>query len=155
MAPDHEDVVGPEEIEEHDNIKAMRELLEKYNEVRDQLTTFFELSPDLMTITDDNGNFVWVSHSWLTVLGWNPRDLEGKPFVDFVHPDDREHTIPVKDKEGLPNVWDSFRNRYRTPEGQYVRLTWQTRVDGDKGLVYAVARPTVYETGANPPPEDK
>jgi len=35
------------------------------------------------------------------VLGWSPEDLEGKDFIDFVHPDDVERTIAANVAE-----WD-------------------------------------------------
>lgn len=45
---------------------------------------------DVLFTLDDNGTFTYVSPVIETVSGFTPGDILGKPFSDFVHPDDVE-----------------------------------------------------------------
>src|SRR5690242_17779822 len=59
-------------------------------EVLDQ---FFNHSLDMLCIADFAGYFKRVNPAWERTLGFTADDLCRRPFLDFVHPDDREATI--------------------------------------------------------------
>jgi diguanylate cyclase (GGDEF)-like protein/PAS domain S-box-containing protein len=52
-----------------------------------------ENAGDLITSIDAGGIRTYVSPSCRTLLGYEPEELIGKPAVDIVHPDDREHIV--------------------------------------------------------------
>jgi serine/threonine-protein kinase len=101
---------------------------------------FFELSLDLFCIADLNGFFRRINGNFSRVLGTSEAELLHQPFINFVHPDDRESTIAQVSllAEGKPVV--RFRNRYRRADGDYVRLEWTSKTVHEHGLIYAVAR---------------
>jgi serine/threonine-protein kinase len=104
------------------------------------LVRFFELSPDLFCIAGLDGYFRRVNPNFTRVLGYPPEELISRPFVDFVHPDDRAGTIAETEKlaRGLPCVY--FRNRYRDVTGGYRWFEWTAQSVPDEGVVFAVAR---------------
>jgi PAS domain S-box-containing protein len=102
------------------------------------LATFFDVSLDLLCIRDRAFRFVRVNPAWETALGWRSAELEGRPMLDFVHPDDAEATLQrmqgiISDQPVL-----GFVNRYRRKDGGYRHLEWRARHVDD--LVFGVAR---------------
>ena len=104
-------------------------------------STFFDVSLDMLCIRDLEGRVVKVSRSWETTLGWSPEELEGKPLLRLLHPDDGPCTqVTVDQVEDLSSggFVSGFVNRYRHKDGSYRQLEWQARRYGNK--IYAVAR---------------
>jgi len=54
---------------------------------------FFEDSIDLLCHLDFNGHFKRLNPAWECTLGFTREELMSRPFIDFVHPDDRERTL--------------------------------------------------------------
>ena len=61
-------------------------------EKTDELDRYFNNALDLLCIADTNGYLRRVSKQWESTLGYSARELEGKRFLDYVHPDDRQWT---------------------------------------------------------------
>ena len=55
--------------------------------------TFFNLTPDLLSVGDLEGKFIKLSAEWEKTLGYKISEMEGKKFIDFVHPDDKQKTL--------------------------------------------------------------
>jgi len=55
--------------------------------------SFFTLSLDMLCIASMDGYFLRVNPAFEQVLGHPAEELVRRPFVDFVHPDDRADTI--------------------------------------------------------------
>ena len=53
------------------------------------LRHFLDLTRDLLAVSTPNGTFESVNEQFTDLLGFSAHDLVGRPFVDFVHPDDR------------------------------------------------------------------
>ena len=54
---------------------------------------FFDLSIDLLCFLDFNGYFKRLNPAWEAALGFTREELMSKPFIEFVHPDDRARTL--------------------------------------------------------------
>ena len=113
-----------------------------------QLDRFFTLSLDMLCIADTHGFFTRVSPSFTHTLGHTADELLTKPFLDFVHPDDRAATLAEMDKlrQGVPTI--RFENRYRCKDGSYRWLAWKTQPDKDEGVLYASARDVTHRKQA-------
>jgi len=100
-----------------------------------------ELSLDLICTATFDGYFTKLNPAWTQVLGHELDHLKSRPFMDFVHPDDREPTQAevVRQTEAGQDVM-SFQNRYRCADGSYRWLEWTSRPDHDAQLLFAVAR---------------
>ena len=81
-----------------------------------------------------------LNSSWERTLGWSTADLLSRPYLDFVHPDDRDATQAEAGKlrAGFHSV--HFRNRYRCRDGSYRWLAWTATPALADGTIYAAAR---------------
>ena len=105
------------------------------------LSTFFDVSLDLLIIRDLDGRVVRVSPSWHMALGYTPEEMQGVHLLTLVHPDDLPGTLgSVKEVENRrPNdPVIGHINRYRHKDGSYRTLEWRARRFGEH--IYAVAR---------------
>ena len=108
-----------------------------------QVDRFFTVSLELLCIADANGHFRRVNPAWTRVLGWSAGELIGRPFLEFVHPDDRAATTAEAAHLGQGGVTVGFENRYLAKNGEWRRLRWTVALDGDTLL--AVARDVTDE----------
>ncbi len=101
---------------------------------------FFTLSLDLLCIADFEGKFKRVNPAWAITLGYTIEELQDQPFLNFVHPDDREQTATEASKisSGVETI--AFENRYRCKDGSYKWLSWKSRPLVEEKIMYAVAR---------------
>lgn len=100
---------------------------------------FFDLSPDLLVIADNNGRFLQVNDAWQTTLGWTPEELLAETFLSFVHPDDIDATLHQIERQKQGEKVQHFSNRYRNKDGSYRWLEWTASRETD-GRIYAIAR---------------
>ena len=97
------------------------------------------MSGDLLCIADTDGYFKRVNRAFERTLGWTRDELLGRPYLEFVHPDDREATVGEGRQlaSGVPSR--AFENRYRCVDGDYKRLLWTAVPESGSSLIYAVA----------------
>jgi PAS domain S-box-containing protein len=116
-----------------------RELISA-NKEREEFYNFYKLSPDIMLITDASGIFRSVNPSTTRLLGYSEEELTSKPFIDFVHPDDKQITLKEFEKgikEGYSSI--NFENHYLCKNNEYLLLSWRVHYNGKDGVVYATA----------------
>ena len=106
----------------------------------EELDRFFTLSRDLLCIANFDGYFLRLNPAWERTLGTPREELLSKPWLDFVHPDDREATIGAKSTIVNDTELTVFENRYRCADGTYKWLQWNAVAYRDLGLIHAVAR---------------
>lgn len=76
---------------------------------------------DMLTRIDAEGLYVYVSPSHKTQSGWEPCDLLGKNFIEFVHPDDAENVLETISKHLEKNeLIDSMQFRFKRADGEYM-----------------------------------
>ena len=122
------------------DITALRREEAERRRAEEQVERFFTLSLDLLCIANAEGRFVRLNPSWTAVLGWSLEELLARPFVEFVHPDDRERTLRVAARlaEGATSV--DFENRYACRDGSWRVLSWAGAGVPATGLLMCVAR---------------
>lgn len=117
------------------------ELTAKLTNTEQHLTAFFDLAVDMFSIADaETGKLVMVNQRWELCSGWTAEELTSKPFIEFVHPDDREKTklhFAEMISEGVESA--DFQNRYAKKEGGWLLLSWRSTQPID-GKIYSVAR---------------
>jgi PAS domain S-box-containing protein len=101
---------------------------------------FFSLTRDMLCIAGFDGYFKRVNPAWEKAIGYTTREMVSKPFVEFVHPDDREKTIAESARLARGGEVVSFENRYQCKDGSYRWLLWSARSLVEEQLIYASAR---------------
>lgn len=102
---------------------------------------FFNLLADVFCIADFDGHFRLINPATEKILGYTTQELMQKPFLDFVHPDDKEKTIEEFRKQLKENkVTTNFINRYVCKDGSVKWLEWTTHPIIDQGIIFAVGR---------------
>ncbi|SPP99646.1 putative Histidine kinase [Candidatus Sulfobium mesophilum] len=88
-----------------------------------------ELTTDIIYISDENGNRSFMNEAAIEVLGYQKEEVIGKPFINLVHPDDRERTLQkwLEIKEKGIDVFN-FENRYITKKGKAIDLLHNVKV---------------------------
>lgn len=102
---------------------------------------FFNVSLLLLCIAGTDGFFRRLNPTWQRTLGYSLDELYSKPFMEFVHPEDREATNVEIEKlsQGVDTVY--FENRYRCKDGSYRWLAWACPAAAPgSDLLYAAAR---------------
>jgi PAS domain S-box-containing protein len=110
------------------------------SETKDLLESFFDMSIDLLSVSTSNGVFLKINPAWEKTLGWTLKELQSKPFIEFVHPKDRLKTMEEFRKILEANHTYYFRNRYLCKDGTYRVLCWTARLSEDKKHVFGIAR---------------
>jgi PAS domain S-box-containing protein len=105
-----------------------------------QVDDIFDLSLDLLCVAGLDGYLKRVNPAFEHTLGYDSAELLSRPFLEFVHPDDRERTAnmiaTMRERRHVAN----FENRYIRADGAVRWLQWNTRTMPEKGLMYAAAR---------------
>ena len=107
---------------------------------QEELSRFFALSLDMLCVAGLDGYFKRVNPAWQNVLGYTEAELLSRPYMDFVHPDDREATRVEAKKlaDGMPVMY--FENRYFHKDGTVRWLLWASTSLQDQQMIYAAAR---------------
>jgi PAS domain S-box-containing protein len=104
-----------------------------------ELDQFFTLALDLLCIADTDGYFRRLNPAWEMILGWRINELEGKKFLDLVHPDDLTTTLKAMEDLRTGKKIVNFINRFQGKDGVYRWIEWRSFPYGEK-LMYAAAR---------------
>jgi PAS domain S-box-containing protein len=104
-----------------------------------ELYRLFNLSMQMLCIAGSDGYFKRVNPAFEKTLGYRPNEMLNRPFLDFVHPEDREATVRQMKAlaKGQPTL--QFENRYRCSDGSYRWLSWTSSPQSKAGVLYATA----------------
>ena len=106
---------------------------------------FFDLSVDMLCLAGTDGYFKTLNQAWSETLGYEDGELLQRPFVEFVHPADRQATIDAAERLAGGQKLIRFRNRYRCKDGTYKWLAWTAAPALSDGTIYAAARDVTDE----------
>jgi PAS domain S-box-containing protein len=106
----------------------------------EELNRIFALSPDLLCVAGLDGYFKRVNPAFEDTLGYASRELLAKPFIEFVHPEDRAATSEEVVRLSTDTSISYFENRVLRKDDSYVWLAWKAVPVVEEGLIYAAAR---------------
>jgi PAS domain S-box-containing protein len=141
----------------NDHAKTREQLLAELERVRSRLAAydradeavavdghpiepFFELSLDLCAIAGYDGYYKRVNSAFERVLGYSEEESLSRPFMEFIHPEDRHQATEEMQKllAGDPVV--HFQDRNICKDGSYRWLEWTVAPLPDRQLVYGIGR---------------
>jgi PAS domain S-box-containing protein len=105
-----------------------------------ELKHTIEVVPGIIARANVHSGYVTHCNPALTsILGFSSEEFMSRPFVEFVHPDDRQKTIDevAGQLKGIPVA--TFENRYLCKDGSYKWLEWRATAADENGVVYCTA----------------
>jgi PAS domain S-box-containing protein len=101
---------------------------------------FFALSLDMLCTLGFDGYYRNLNPAWEKTIGYTLAEIQATPFIEFVHPDDRQATLAVIDQlaTGAPMI--GFENRYRCKDGSYRFFLWNATQVVEDQIIYGAAR---------------
>lgn len=121
-------------------IKQLKTLSEKLTQTEHDLSMFFNLSLDLLLVTNKLGEFVRVSPSCLNILGYTQDELVGTTWIRLLHPDDFDATMAQFEKMKNGGSVSNFTNRFIRKDGSTCYLSWRASRLVDEEYGYAIGR---------------
>jgi PAS domain S-box-containing protein len=126
MAEDLKDML----VRVQDRQEQLNELSQYLHELESHLALVFAFSPDLILLSDDDGKILRVNYSVEQILGYHPSEIIGQNVWDFVHPDDAEKTLQVRELLKANKFFTvggkkTFTNHWRKKNGDWARLVWR------------------------------
>jgi PAS domain S-box-containing protein len=109
----------------------------KYQQTPASAGRLFALSHDLMGALDLDGRLVWANPAWEVVLGRDPSDLVGTPYLELLHPDDRGRALAVQsDLAAGRTERPELEVRLRTSTGEDRHILFNAVYAPDERLLY-------------------
>ncbi|MEO6719056.1 MAG: PAS domain S-box protein, partial [Ferruginibacter sp.] len=113
-----------------------RHKAEEALQTRDKI---FHLSLDMHCIAGFDGYFKVLNPSWTRVLGWATEELMAKPWIEFIHPDDKEVTEQLESAIASRSEMLRFETRFRCSDGIYKRLEWNAFPNPSEKTMISIA----------------
>lgn len=112
----------------------------KRKTLEEELSRIYDSAPDGIVVAGFDGYLKRINPAMCNILGYSEEQLLSKPFIEFVHPDDREKTIKMYDEANTGTEKYYFENRYMTKSGQVKWLSWTFKVFHEEEIAYSVAK---------------
>src|SRR5574340_1271820 len=109
-------------------------------EAGEEFEKVFNLFPDMVCMASTDGYFKKINRTWQATLGYTEQEILSTPFLDFIHPDDRDATMNEVARQIGGQATIQFVNRYRCKDGSYKWLEWVATPSVEKKWLYASAR---------------
>jgi PAS domain S-box-containing protein len=126
-------------MQEEEHRKRLRENEERL-ESEARRNIFFVLSIDLLGITNFDGFFQQLNPAWEKCLGYSDEELKARPLIEFVHPDDLEHTRGQIHRLLAGDSIARCESRFRCRDGSWRWLGWTAAPFMSEKLIYIYAR---------------
>jgi len=104
-----------------------------------ELDHFFELSPDLMCITNAMGTYIKINEAFDNLLGYSKEEIISTNFLSLLHPDDRYIFDDMAYKVETGQIMN-HESRMRKKSGDYLWLSWTAKPFPGEGLIVAVGK---------------
>jgi len=121
------------------NDKLEAEIAQRVRE-RDRI---WQVSEDLLGVSNFEGYFTSVNPAWSALLGWSEDEIKRMHVSELRHPDDAEHSTAGRRRlaEGVPTV--RIENRFRHKDGSWRWLGWTLTVENE--VIYLIGRHVTAE----------
>jgi PAS domain S-box-containing protein len=137
--------VAVERARAEDRLRELNNTLElRVAETSAERDQIWRHSLDLLSVIDlADGTFDTVNPAWTVALGLTSEEVEGRPYEQFVHPDDAKASADAFERVRSGEPVTRFENRYRTKAGCWRWLSWVAVPEG--GKLYSITRDVTDE----------
>ncbi|MGH7979342.1 MAG: sensor histidine kinase, partial [Limisphaerales bacterium] len=123
-------------------VKVTRDLTERKSaeEIREERDRYFDLSRELICVLGFDGYLKTINPSWKWTLGLPTDELQGRPFIELVHPEDRTATEAEVEKLKLGGETIYFENRLRAKDNTWRWFAWTAAAALPQKVIYGTGR---------------
>jgi|GEM_PF-2520294 len=112
----------------------------KRKRVESDFDTIFTAGINFIAILGKDGYFKKVNQFMICRLGYTREELLNRPYIEFLHPEDRDKSIlRVLEQEPLSTV-KAYRNRFICKNGDVIELEWNAKYMQNKDRIIAFSR---------------
>ena len=105
-----------------------------------EVERYFTLSPEMVILAGFDGYWKRVNPTVGAVLGYTEREALARPFMEFVHPDDRERTEEEARRVVGGAKALAFENRIVCKDGSYKWIEWTVTPVPEERVMYGIGR---------------
>jgi len=123
----------------HLNDRLEAEIAQRVRE-RDRI---WQVSEDLLGVSDFEGRFISENPAWTKLLGWSEEEIKNLHVGELRHPDDASHSTAGRRRlaEVVPTV--RMENRFCHKDGSWRWIYWT--LTAESGLIYLIGRHVTAE----------
>ncbi|HSZ65996.1 MAG TPA: PAS domain S-box protein [Xanthobacteraceae bacterium] len=103
----------------------------------------WNVSEDLLAVSNFEGFFLSINPAWMRLLGWNEAEIKSMNVSELRHPEDAAHSIAAREQLARGELTVRLENRFRHKDGSYRWLQWTMTESG--GLIYLAGRHVTAE----------
>lgn len=117
----------------------VRDLTEQIR-LEGERNSFFQMSLDLFCILNPGGKIKNANPRWAEILGYTPEEIRGMSLGDFIHSDDLKASPDLIEEICTSSEVVGRTFRFRSSEGEFRWILWNSAFDKAAGVIYGVAR---------------
>jgi PAS domain S-box-containing protein len=118
----------------------------KLKQAEEYLEKTFNLSADMICIADMDGYLKKINPAFEQILGWSSQEILSKPFIELIHPEDREKISETINNCMSKDLTDfNLQVRIQCKDSSYKWLSWIGKIIKDEGIAIATARDITKE----------
>ncbi|MCU0315396.1 MAG: PAS domain S-box protein, partial [Fimbriimonadaceae bacterium] len=106
---------------------------------------FFALSTECMLVCDDRWTILQASGAFCQFVGRSSREVHGKNFLEFVHPDDKIGCMREAIRAVKSRPTRNFVTRMISKDGEHRQFLWNADWDDKFQVSYSVGRDVTFE----------
>ncbi|AFL85143.1 PAS domain S-box [Belliella baltica DSM 15883] len=122
------------------NINDRKNAEKERDKNRSKLENILDRSLDVICTIDQNGFFRDMSSASINIWGYQPQEMIGRKFMDFVHEEDKEKTKKAAEEIMNGLNMTNFENKYHRKDGSIVPIVWSAKFDSRDQIMYCVAK---------------
>ena len=112
----------------------------KRKQLEQELNQIFNFAPDIIAIVGKDGFFKKLNPAASDLLEYSPEELMEVPFIEFIHPEDKNKTVGEFNDIKTGKTTFYFENRYITKSGKIKWLAWTSTPSQEEEVIFAVGK---------------
>ncbi len=107
---------------------------------KENLDKIMDTSLDIICTVDEQGYFLTINTACKRIWGYEPKEVVGKKYTDFVYHEDIKASRKLEKKIVSGKKIKNFENRYVHKKNHLVPMRWSANWDKDEKKMYCIAR---------------
>lgn len=112
---------------------------EKMRVTEQNLQNTFDISPSIIAKANINtGCFIEGNQAVTRILGYSIKEFTSIPYMELIHPDNREQAVNDISNQASDKAMISFENKFLCKDGSYIWMSWHGTKADENGLATVI-----------------